>query len=281
MPNHRHSPESASNSAGRLAEAAAKRGPSGQPNADSSAARVARSLPERAHHLLERWRRTVAVLRAPRVRIELYGGDEARAVYRAFTARHPRFKVTAAKRWGVALLRLPATHDEYLRSASRLVRRRRARAIATGFRYVTVSPMAHLDEILEINHSAPSRQGRPMQPSYLDREQVVRGIGARNLIHGVVDSSGRLRAYADVLDIGDAFTFSFLIGHADDLERGIMYLLVTEVVRRCIDARRAGGSPMWLMADTFWGASEGLAYFKERAGFQPFTVDWVWVDRRL
>jgi hypothetical protein len=33
------------------------------------------------------------------------------------------------------------------------------------------------------------------------------------------------------------------------------------------------------MYDTFWGASPGLAYFKERAGFRPYTVDWVWRDQ--
>jgi hypothetical protein len=211
----------------------------------------------------------------------MYGGDDTLAVYRAFTARHHRFKVTTAKRWGVALLRLPAVFDEYLASASRLARRRRTRALVAGYRYIAASPMAHLDEILEINRSVPSRQGRPMAPIYLNREQVVGAIGARNVIHGIVDSSGRLCAYADVLDIGDAFTFAYLIGHAGDLEQGIMYLLVSEVVRCCIDARRADGSPIWLMVDTFWGASAGLAYFKERTGFRPFTVDWVWVDGRL
>lgn len=60
-----------------------------------------------------------------------------------------------------------------------------------------------------------------------------------------------------------------------------MYLLVSEVVRWCTDARRADGSPMCLIADTFWGARQRLAYFKERAGFKPFTVDCVWVERPL
>jgi hypothetical protein len=30
------------------------------------------------------------------------------------------------------------------------------------------------------------------------------------------------------------------------------------------------------MYDTFWGASTGLAFFKERLGFRPYTVDWAW-----
>jgi hypothetical protein len=52
-----------------------------------------------------------------------------------------------------------------------------------------------------------------------------------------------------------------------------------QVVRCGIEARRGDGSPRWIMYDTFWGASTGLAWFKERIGFRPFTVDWVWVDR--
>ena len=60
-----------------------------------------------------------------------------------------------------------------------------------------------------------------------------------------------------------------------------MYLLVSEVVRACIESRTAPGSPLWLMYDTFWGASRGLAFFKERLGFRPYTVAWHWVDRDL
>lgn len=107
MADHRHPPEPASNSVGRRTGAAADREPSGEPNTGSNGAGDARSLSERAEHLRERWRRTVTVLRAPRVRIEVYGGDKTLAIYRAFTARHPRFKVTAAKRWGVALRACP------------------------------------------------------------------------------------------------------------------------------------------------------------------------------
>lgn len=236
-------------------------------------------MSNRANHLRERWHRTLTVLRAPRVRIEVYGGDEARAIHRSFTSRHPRFKMTASKRWGVALLRLPDTFDEYLAECSRLVRRRRRHAEEAGFRYVVVSPQDYLEQILEIHRSAPMRQGRAMLGHYLDRAQVTKTFEGHPLIHGILDPDGHLRAYALVLHIGDAFTFSKLIGHADALEEGVMYLLVSEVIHACIDVRRTNGSPTWLMCDTFWGASRGLADFKERLGFRPFTVDWVWVER--
>jgi hypothetical protein len=212
------------------------------------------------------------------VRIEVYGGAEARAVFRAFTARHHGFKITQAKKWGVALLPLPDLEDAYLGSVSRQVRRARAKAINAGYRYCLVDPRSRIDEILAINESAPTRQGRRMDEAYVRREEVISTIGARESMHGILDRDGVLRAYGHVLDIGDAFTFTFLIGHADSLADGVMYLLMDGIVRWCVAARRSDRTPRWLMADTFWGASAGLANFKERAGFRPTTVEWVWVD---
>jgi hypothetical protein len=238
-------------------------------------------MSEWADRLRERRERASGVLHAPRVRIEVFGGESAHAVYRAFTARHPRFLVTAAKRWGVALAPLPDAFEDFVGGGSRKVLRQKRRlAEKAGFHYALVSPQERLDEIMEINRSAPERQGRPMEDGYLDREAVVRAFEGRGNVHGILDADGRLRAYALVLDIGDAIVFSMLLGHADDVEQGTMYLLVSEAIRASIEGRRPDGTPHWAMYDTFWGATKGLAYFKERVGFRQYTVDWVWVDRK-
>ena len=235
-----------------------------------------------AGRLRERWERNASVLRAPRVRIEVFGSEGAHAVHRAFTARHPRFRVTQRKRWGVALAPLPASFEDYLAGHTRKVlRQKRRRAEQAGFHYALVSAQERLDEIMEINRSAPERQGRPMDDGYLDREAVASAFDGRGTFHGILDRDGRLRAYAHVLDIGDAIVFSTLLGHSDDLEQGTMYLLISEAIRTSIEARRSDGTPHWAMYDTFWGASKGLAYFKERMGFRRYTVDWVWVDRQM
>jgi hypothetical protein len=230
----------------------------------------------RFQSLQERWHRTVTVLRAPRVRIEVGGDERARATYAVFTARHPRVPITSAKRWGVALLRVPDSYDDYLSRGSRHLRRKLKHAQSAGYHYAPVVPQDHLEEILEVNRSAPTRQGRRMAERYVEREQVVREHEDDTKVHAILDSSGQVRAYAVTHDLGDATVFSKAIGHADALPQGVMYLLIAEVVRECIEARRASGRPTWLMYDTFWGASAGLAYFKERLGFRPFTVDWVW-----
>jgi hypothetical protein len=226
------------------------------------------------------WNRSLAVVRSPRVRIEMYGDAHALRIYRAYTARHRRFKVTQTKRWGVALIRLPATMDEYLAGSSKeLLRRKRRSAQRSGFRYAVVAAADHIDEILAINLSSPVRQGRALPKYYLDREHVAETFRDRPTIHGILNAAGQLRAYAWVPQVGELAIFETLLGHADDLEAGVMYLLISEVVGATIAARDTTGSLSWAMYDTFWGAAPGLAYFKERLGFKSYTVDWVWIDR--
>jgi hypothetical protein len=237
-------------------------------------------MSDRTERLREQWRRTAKVLRAPRIVIEAYGGREAREAYLTFTSRHPRFRLTALKRWGVALIRVPASYDDYLAGHSKWVLRQRLRlATRHNFRYSVVTPQDYLDDILVVNRSAPSRQGRAMPASYVDPERLSRAFEGQTTMHGVFNGDGRLRAYATVLAVGDACVFTHILGHADDLELGTMYLLVSEVVRSCIARRSAHGSPVWLMYDTYWGASRGLTFFKDRLGFEPYTVEWRWVDR--
>ena len=227
--------------------------------------------------LKDAWERSLQVLRAPRVVLGVYGSDEARQIHRSFTAPHPRFRLVPSKRWGVALLELPESLDAYLAGHSRkVVRQKRRLAGKHGFRYAMVSPDDYLDDILAVNRSTPSRQGRPMPDSYTDRSLVSRTFEGRPRIPAILGSDGRLRAYAIVIPIGDAAVVSTILGHADDLEDGLMYLLVSEIVGACIAARVASGHPGWLMYDTFWGAAPGLAYFKARLGFRPCTVSWNW-----
>jgi hypothetical protein len=233
-------------------------------------------------HLPARWLRSLQVLRAARVKIEVFGSQEAHSIQAAFMERHPRLRLVARKRWGVALLLLPETFDGYLAGrAKQAVRTNRRRAEKKGYRYAQLPSLDYLDDIVEINRSAPVRQGRPMGDTLVDRETMARALSQRPLIHGILGSDGRLRAYIVTLDLGDALLLSLILGHADALEDGVMYLLLSEVVRSSIEGRRSDGSPHWLMYDTFWGATPGLAYFKERMGFEPRTVKWVWVEREL
>ena len=94
--------------------------------------------------LQERGRATLTVLRAPRVRIEMYGPEEVRAIHAHFTARHPRIRVAPNKHWGIALLPMPGTFAEYIDGRARkAVRQNRRRAEAAGYRYERVDPSGY------------------------------------------------------------------------------------------------------------------------------------------
>lgn len=215
----------------------------------------------------------------PCVEVQMWGGAEARELFKYFTKRH-RYLVVRNKEWGVGLLDAPATFEEYLKGKDRqALRTNRNHALAAGFSYHTFSPQDLIDDIMEVNASAAVRQGQAISRNYLDRNKVLAFFADIPQIHGVFDGDGKLRAYAHAPICGDVCVFSRLLGHAEDLHHGIMYLMVSEVVRWGISQRREQGVPKWVMYDTFFGASDGLRYFKERTGFRPHRVRWRWLDR--
>ncbi len=201
-------------------------------------------------------------------------------MYDSFTARHPRLLVVQRKRWGVAMLALPDSVEEYLGGGSRqLLRQKRRRALSRGFSFGTFDASRYVADVLEVNRSAPARQGQPMPHNYLDESSVRRFCDAAEGMFGVFDAEGRMRAYTYAPVVGETGVFVRLLGHAADLEAGTMYLLISEVIAHYIAMKREGGNPHWAMYDTFWGARESMSYFKKRLGFRPHRVDWVWAER--
>lgn len=217
------------------------------------------------------------VVRLPRVEIPLWGGETCEAMYRNFTSRHARFPLVRRKRWGIALLQLPDTFSEFYDAPDRsLLRRKARRADKKGYRYGRFLAKSKLDELLAVNASAPERQGRPMDEPYLDADTFARSLDRTPEFRGIFDPSGALAAYAEVQTCGDLFLLSRLLGHADHLDDGVMYLLISEVVREMTLRRNETGHPAWGMYDTMIGAPPGLRFFKERLGFRPYNVRWVW-----
>lgn len=220
----------------------------------------------------------VAISRLPRLKIEMSGDAGCQLLYRAFTSRHPRWRLIQNTSWGVALIELPATTDEYVRGISRLARRHIKHAKESGFAFTRIDPLARLDEVLAVNHSASDRQGRPMHPAYFN-EATLRSYFSKSAdVFGVVDANGVLRAYACVRNCGEVACFERLLGHAEALDEGVMYLLVQGVVDWAIQQRGAGTRPAWLMYDMFSGASPGMRQFKHVIGCRPYRVLWSWRD---
>jgi len=222
-------------------------------------------------------RRFVELYQLPRVTIEMSGDDGCLLLYRHFTRRHPRYRVIRNKAWGVALLSLPDTYEAYIAGgARRHMRGHVSRATRGGYTFGPLDPLASLDEIMDINRSAETRQGRPMHPDYLDGEAVATYLRGAGEVYGVRDSDGRLRAYADLRQCGAIACMSRLLGHAEHLAQGVMYLLLAGIIRSLIERRSATGQPTWFMYDTFPGASVGLAQFKRAIGCEPHRVTWRW-----
>ena len=121
-----------------------------------------------------------------------------------------------------------------------------------------------------------ARQGNPMANSYRSVERLRKWMESEGMLWGIFDGEGVLKAYAHISICGEVFIFSRLLGHGQELDKGIMYLLVSEVIREMTELKGQQGTPLWSMYDTFFGASPGLRYFKERLGFRPYKVRWIW-----
>jgi hypothetical protein len=220
------------------------------------------------------------VLRLPSARIEMSGDDRCRLLYTAFTRRHSRLKVIQSRRWGVALLRVPAQYDEYLGDPRRShVRKQLKHARRFGPAFGRLDPVARLDEILAINRSARERQGEPMHPDYRDEAKVRTYLERASDVFGVSDADGVLRAYICVRVCGDVAVLERVLGHADALKQGVVWVLFAETVRELSARRQAAGRPTWFMYDTIVGATPGMRQFKEWVGFEPYRVSWSWRDQ--
>jgi len=224
-------------------------------------------------------KRLLAFVRAlrtmPRQEVRMHGGALAEKYFRYFTRRHPRYPFLGNKVWGVALLPIQGNGQDYLKGRDRQAARTNVnRATAAGFWVAWCDPQEYLEAILAVNLSTPMRQGRPMAPEYRDPAALKAYFQEGGDLFGAFDAEGRLRAYLHLVDGGEVAIIARLLAHADDLDRGIMYLLVTGLVKELLASKR--GVCRWLMYDTLLGGSEGLNYFKERVGFKPYVVRWTW-----
>ena len=127
------------------------------------------------------------------------------------------------------------------------------------------------DELLEIHASLPERQGRPIDPEYLDPDAVAaRGPNVEyvGVLHdGVVVAYGRLDYLGEIAGIGR------VMGHGDHLEKGVMFLLTARDRGPC--QSRPSRDARYLLYDMFFGAPDGLRAFKTNLGFRPYYVRWV------
>lgn len=217
----------------------------------------------------------VEAARLPRAQLcfhEHLDPGHVRAVHADFTRPHPRYRVFPNKAIGAALIHLAALEgpDAYLR----LVRAhghagpQSRKASSRGYRMRAIDRNAHIDEIHAINTSLALRQGRPMDPHYLEPKTHYEAR-PHYRYYGVFDRDGRLAAYCNLGYFGNFALADQLLGYRN--RDGAMYLLLAEIICGLIAERRID----YLMYDTFFGARPGLREFKRRAGFAPYRVRYL------
>lgn len=213
-----------------------------------------------------------ALIRLPVARLRFDAAIEPAHVmetYRCFTSRHPKYKLIQYKSWGAALIDLAqcnsrAAYFERIAGKNNGAWHAR-RARARGYVVCEIDRNAHVDAIHDINNALGERQGRPMDQCYRSKQLVYETLSNFHY-YGVLDTAGKLVAYATIGRYGNFSAFCQLMGYRNN--DGIMHLMVSEIVARLID----DGKVSYVMYDTFFGALPGLRQFKTVLGFQPYRV---------
>lgn len=223
------------------------------------------------------WRKAHRLVDGERVQIFMWGDATIRGIFKEWTAPHPRVPLIGKKEIGAALISLPAVADSFMIGAAYADARRKARrAEKAGFVVRSCKASDHKDAILAINRSALVRQGRSIWEDLLAEQEVHAYCEQPLNCHGVFDAAGHLRGYVQWANAGEAVVFCRLMGHADHLKSGMMFLLVAEIVRHAIGESRRPGGPRWLQYSMYWDGTDGMRRFKREMGFRPYRVTWRW-----
>ena len=88
---------------------------------------------------------------------------------------------------------------------------------------------------------------------------------------GVWAPDGHVVAYLVMLRSGDLALVSQILGHADHLEREVMWLLFQHALEREITAAPDGV----MVYNRHDSGTKGLRWWKERVGFREEVVEWL------
>jgi hypothetical protein len=207
----------------------------------------------------------------PRVDVVASRGDPPEDEILRFLRRpHPRYRLVGSKVVGAALLPLDEFDDvEGYLAALRSTRKRVRRAARLGYAVALFDPNDRRSELLAIHTSLPERQGRAIDPSYLDAAAVY--ATGPYVEHIGVFRDDALVAYSELRYAGEMVGMNRVMGHGDHLADSIMFLLMAGIVGH---VKKAHPDTRYVFYDMFFGAGDGLREFKTRVGFRPHYVHW-------
>jgi hypothetical protein len=175
--------------------------------------------------------------------------------------------------FGVSVMPIPHSIMGHL-AEHRTFRKRVLRAERLGYYVRPIDIAAEHDDIMAINTSAPERQGRPMDDSYVNKQRPSSGLPSYTCPWHEVVAYGVCRGdtvygYAVMYRCGELLHVSQFLGHAEFLDDGIMFKLVKDI----LSAHE--GRPGVLFYNRHDSGTDGLRWFKERIGLKAEDVKWT------
>jgi hypothetical protein len=173
---------------------------------------------------------------------------------------------------GAAVMDITGGFPQFV-EGRRTARKRAGRALRFGYRFSEVDRPAYTQDIHDVNTSKRERQGRPMTAGYLQKgvySPIPMVCPSHHVYtYGILDPDDTLRAYLWLYRSGQLAMVSSILGHADHLENGVMYLLYLGMLEQ---QWPLGGTVFYNRWDS---GTDGLRFFKERVGLHQGDVAWA------
>lgn len=170
----------------------------------------------------------------------------------------------------LGLLKIPSSHDEYLKGVRHETRREVRLAERQVYEFKEFVWDDYLDDIFEINTSREIRQYIPIRGWYKDPVQPRHHTKdeLQYLKYYGAFKDGKLCAYLHFWICGDFAVLKHIMGHDQHHKYGIMNGLISWTVRECIENPQI----RWIYYGELSETPHSLHTFKKHAGFQGYAT---------
>ena len=198
--------------------------------------------------------------------------------YKMLNKRHPIFGKYSANTIGLSLIDLTKynSFSDYEQSVKGkdYVSAKYARCKNRGYSFSALDRNLYIDDTFEINNSAVERQGKKMNESYIKKTHWFEPEEFTEY-YGVFNKDGKLVSYIHLLFANEVVFIFKLLGHDSYLKDNIMYLMIFEAIEQIFKRKEdVDHNIKYIIYDSFFTNSEGLAFFKRDSRFAPYRVKW-------